>query len=99
MSSRARRACAIAVLAVLFFAGCSQEQELDPSPGHPQIGSAPNPAESAASGWTVRMVTISPMLAHVHGILANADGSLLAGTHAGLYHIDSEGKAEPVGTT
>lgn len=45
------------------------------------------------------MVTLSPQLQHVHAIVANEDGSVLAGTHAGLYHLDPEGRATLIGST
>lgn len=46
----------------------------------------------------VPAVAISPALSHVHGLAINPDGEVLAGTHNGLFAIDSNGKSRRVGT-
>ena len=87
------------LLTVLVAAGCSQQNEAAPGPTNAPGHRRPIPAQSAAPGWTTRMVTLPPELQHVHAIVANKDGSVLAGTHAGLYHLDPDGRATAIGRT
>jgi len=94
-----RRIGVVAALAVIAASGCSPPTERNPAPGLTQTSQEPVPVQSSGPGWTTRMVTISAPVEHVHAIVADADGSVLAGTHTGLYRIDAVGTATRIGST
>lgn len=58
------------------------------------------PAVSTTAGWTATATPLPSGLGHIHDLVRNPrTGQTLAGTHNGLYEIDTTGNATPIGTT
>ncbi|AII11186.1 F510_1955 family glycosylhydrolase [Rhodococcus opacus] len=55
--------------------------------------------ETAKPDAAVPAVDFSSELTHLHGLHVGADGAVLAGTHTGLFAIDSSGATSRVGTS
>ncbi|AOW95239.1 glycosyl hydrolase [Rhodococcus sp. WMMA185] len=72
--------------AALVLAGCSSQDEAAES----------NSVEVDSSVQTVDFTT---ELSHMHGLHIDADGTVLAGTHTGLFALESSGTPERVGTS
>lgn len=58
-----------------------------------------NQPEAASPDDTVPKVDFSSELTHLHGLHVNAEGTVLAGTHDGLFTIDSSGGISRVGNS
>lgn len=58
--------------------------------------SSPAPTDKAAAPPTVEFTS---SMGHVHGLHVNANGTVLAGSHAGLFAIDSGGNLTRVGSS
>jgi hypothetical protein len=54
--------------------------------------------EATEPGLSVNRVLLTPRVEHVHGLVADGDGSLLAGTHKGLFRVADDGRSTLVGT-
>lgn len=61
--------------------------------------SAAPPAVSTAAGWTATATPLPAGLGHVHSLVRDPrTGQTLAGTHDGLYEVDTTGTATPFGS-
>lgn len=81
----------------LILTGCA----VTPTPSVPTnpATSAASPAPSAAETEpVVTAVALAPGLDHAHGLLVDAEGTLLAGTHSGVAAITLDGAVSRVGT-
>jgi ligand-binding sensor domain-containing protein len=75
-----------------------------PAPGaEPQVSGSASGSRAAGEGTepglSVTRVSLTPRVEHVHGLVAEGDGSLLAGTHAGLFRVTADGRSALVGPT
>ncbi|MXP21229.1 exo-alpha-sialidase [Gordonia sp. HNM0687] len=61
--------------------------------------SAPGLPSTAEADGGVSRVALSPRLDHVHGLHIDADGTILAGTHSGVWAVNSDGNATKVGSS
>lgn len=86
-SVRGRAGIVLAVM-VLVLAACSTT-----SP--PPVPTVQEPASGAFP--SVPAVALTPPFDHVHGLHVDAQGTVLAGTHTGLFAIDTAGRTARVG--
>lgn len=80
----AQLALPAAVLGTLVFAGCSSPSELSQAPS--QAPEAPT-------------LSLDPVVEHLHGLHVNAGGTVLVGTHTGLFAVDASGRLSRVGAS
>jgi hypothetical protein len=91
-----RRIAMIALVGVVVTAACgAQNGQVDDT----TAGGAPSSSQSAEPGWIVQRLALPAGVEHVHGLLAGSDGTLVMGTHHGLYRVGSDGTATVVGAT
>lgn len=73
----------VVTLVSLVLAGCSSQSE-----ERPQAANSNGPS-----------VKLNPEINHLHGLHINADGTVLAGTHTGLFAVEPSGSTSRVGNT
>lgn len=93
---RRRAGLAVGALAVALTAACSPS----PSPPSTTPDASPEGPPTTSSGPTApraEAIAIEPRLDHVHGLLVDSQGTLLAGTHSGVAAITPDGRTRRVG--
>lgn len=91
-STRLRRAVVPTLaVAALTLAGCGAADNT------PSAQDAPT-ASAAADATLVSTTVLSPQVDHLHGLHVMADGSVVAGTHSGLFSIGADGATARVGS-
>lgn len=83
---------AVSVAAGFLVAGCT-----GPGSSSAEGRAADATAADVSSGAVVTRVVVRPGLEHVHGLLVQESGQVLAGTHEGLFQVARDGTATRVG--
>lgn len=87
---RPRAHALVPLAALVVLTGCSTAPQPDTTPAVP--------ASSTATP-SVRGVTLTPALDHLHGLHLDEDGTVLAGTHTGLVELAADGRTTRVGAS
>ncbi|WP_038170264.1 F510_1955 family glycosylhydrolase [Tomitella biformata] len=86
---RPRALAALAIpLAAVVLASCASAQDAPPEEAGPGSASA----HSASA-----QVALDPPLDHLHGLHLDADGTVLAGTHTGMFEVEMSGRTTKIG--
>lgn len=89
----------LASVLLLTATGCSAQTDRAPGPVRAPASAPVRPAQSVAPGWSTRMIVLSAAVKHVHALVTDTGGAVLAATHAGLYRVAADGSTERVGAT